>query len=247
MAGLHVAGFFRALGSAFDCLGAAMIGVLALPSEIIKADLKKARRSLSGTAQDNASGGGQLKREFEEWLDECVNSVGPKNWLDWVLGMRNMYVHRGRRYQLISVKVDAPILGPDELPIPIQHHRLQLPNDPDRSDVEVFLDTKGVPILAEYADVSIDGAFRSAADLAKQVSSRLLRCWERRRKEPDLLTQPKEQWPKDPELRTPFSGFGHAEAPFNPSSMTSNPAWHRRLLAASLDAENRGRWDEFIK
>ena len=46
MAALHIAGFFRAVGSALDCLGGAIIGVLALPASILKADIDKAMSSL---------------------------------------------------------------------------------------------------------------------------------------------------------------------------------------------------------
>jgi len=38
LATMHVAGFFRALGSALDCLAATIIGVLPIPISIVKAD-----------------------------------------------------------------------------------------------------------------------------------------------------------------------------------------------------------------
>lgn len=48
---LHTAGFFRALGGALDCLGAAIIGVAALPEGILKSDFNIARRRLPQTAR----------------------------------------------------------------------------------------------------------------------------------------------------------------------------------------------------
>ena len=36
---MHICGFFRAIGSSLDCLGAAIIGVLALPNNLRKADI----------------------------------------------------------------------------------------------------------------------------------------------------------------------------------------------------------------
>lgn len=45
---LHASGFFRALVGAFDCLGAAIVGVAALPTGILKADLYTALETISG-------------------------------------------------------------------------------------------------------------------------------------------------------------------------------------------------------
>jgi len=46
LATLHAVGFFRAVVGALDCLGASIIGVLALPKNIQYADLKTARDAL---------------------------------------------------------------------------------------------------------------------------------------------------------------------------------------------------------
>ena len=245
MSKLHIGGLFRALGSALDCLGASIIGVLALPSEIVKADFKRARRALQKAVANDASKGGKLRQDFLSDLDEVIGSSGPDNWLEWVLGMRNTYVHRARRYQLVSVKIDAPLVGPDGNPFPVQTRRLQLPNDPERSDIEVFLDTSRDPILPEYVRTSVHGAFECTTELVRSSFVWLRNCWDQRRQDPQLLVQPRAQWPSHPRATTPFQGFGPAESPFDPGSLTANPAFLQRLRAASLDGTNRSRWAEF--
>ncbi len=46
LATLHVVGFFRAVASALDCLGACIVGVLALPERILRAGMPQARDAL---------------------------------------------------------------------------------------------------------------------------------------------------------------------------------------------------------
>ncbi len=45
LAALHISGFFRAVGSALDCLGAAIVGVVALPVSILRADVDRAQNA----------------------------------------------------------------------------------------------------------------------------------------------------------------------------------------------------------
>jgi hypothetical protein len=238
LAKLHVVGLFRALGSALDCLGATLIGALALPTDIVRADLKRARRVLSKQRDT-------LRTKFDALLHEAERAAGPENWLDWVVGMRNMYVHRPRRHQLYQVTIDAPLVHPDGRPIPVQHQHLQLPNDPERSDIEVLLDTSGFPVLEERALTSMHGAFDATDYLVKTACRGLRDLWERRRQEPELLEQPTEQWPHGVGDRTPFAGFAPGQSPFDPASLTSNAAFLTRLKAAALEDTVRHLWENF--
>jgi len=78
---LHVGGFLRAVGSALDCLGSTMIGVLALPTSILKGDLGIARRVLNDTPKGTPRQ--TLHIEFAEFLDEVIKNAGPDGWLEW--------------------------------------------------------------------------------------------------------------------------------------------------------------------
>jgi hypothetical protein len=57
--GLHICGFFRAIGSSLDCLGAAIVGVLALSTSLRRSDILKAESIL---ARINSSSPGYQPR-----------------------------------------------------------------------------------------------------------------------------------------------------------------------------------------
>lgn len=204
----------------------------------MKADLKKARRALS----EQHDG---LRTEFHALLEAAERTAGPDNWLDWVIGMRTMYVHRARRYQLYKVSVDAPLFDAAGTLVPVREQHLMLPNDPERSDIEVLLDKSGFPVLEERALTSMHGAFEATEYMVRTACQALGDAWAQRRRRPSSLEQPREQWPKGVGVRTPFAGFAPGESPFNPASLTSNLASLARLKAAALDRANRDRWDDF--
>jgi hypothetical protein len=96
---MHLAGFFRSIGSTFDCLAAVLIGVARIPASlqfadvgnILKLNLAKAAERIRTrpTVQD------QLWTEVRN-LVRSANDGPPEDWLDWTLQMRNALVHRGR-------------------------------------------------------------------------------------------------------------------------------------------------------
>lgn len=88
----HLAGVLRAWGSALDCVGGCIIGVAGLPSNLVKADLDTALKFLA-----KESPGDQVLTQLQADLQQAEAVAGPAGWRDWLLGMRNTYVHRGRR------------------------------------------------------------------------------------------------------------------------------------------------------
>ncbi len=63
--GLHICGFFRAIGSSLDCLGAAIVGALALSTSLRRSDILKAESIL---ARINASSPGtQMQSDFRDF------------------------------------------------------------------------------------------------------------------------------------------------------------------------------------
>jgi len=98
---MHVVGVVRALSGALDCLAGAVIGVSALPQDILRADFKKVQSGLQKMRDSPPPTlGRQRQDEFGKCLDDHVAPAGPKGWLDWMLAFRNMLVHRGRRVEL---------------------------------------------------------------------------------------------------------------------------------------------------
>jgi hypothetical protein len=79
---LHVAGCFRAIGSALDCLGGAIVGMLALPTDLLRASLRIARNELR-KVPSGQSPGAQLRIAFRTDLDDAIAAAGPEGWLDW--------------------------------------------------------------------------------------------------------------------------------------------------------------------
>jgi len=106
MATLHAVGFFRAVVGALDCLGASIIGVLALPENIQRADLKVARKALHSATHP-------LQSDFLVKLDRITSDAGPTGWMEWLTDYRNMVIHRGRRNHINQIfPRRPPVLGP---------------------------------------------------------------------------------------------------------------------------------------
>lgn len=186
MAALHITGFFRAVGSALDCLGGAIIGVLALPTSILKADIERATSALE-KVKNPVTDGEKVQVAFRTDLAALVASAGPTGWLPWTTDHRNMLVHRGRRLQPFRLeKRGATLLAADSSPIVLARAVRQLAQDPGLSDVEAFASI-GAPVLTEDSKVTLEGVMGSALALSETTSASLVQVWRRRRSEPALL------------------------------------------------------------
>jgi hypothetical protein len=112
LADLHQAGFFRAIGSAVDCLGATVIGVAGLSTNILRADIGKAFATAAKPNEPSA-----LAAEAHRLLCDARDAAGPAGWLSWAADYRNMLVHRARRLSLRQYTRRDSLLGPDGTPI----------------------------------------------------------------------------------------------------------------------------------
>ena len=68
----HLAGVLRAWGSALDCVGGCIIGVAGLPSNLVKADLDTALKSLAKESQGN-----QVLTQLQAGLQQAEAAAGP--------------------------------------------------------------------------------------------------------------------------------------------------------------------------
>ena len=197
---LHTLGVVRALSGSLDCTAGAIIGALALPSKILRADFVSVRKLLVKKAGvEPTDDGEKLQRDFAARLEELIARAGPSGWLDWVLAFRNMLVHRGRRIEIGQFVPRKPVLlDPDSEEVPRARVITHLPLDPWRSDVEVFLDTALSPVLTEDAQQTLQGVIASTRRLVDEIAVQLIEVWEWRRAHPELLRQPVEQWPDGP-------------------------------------------------
>lgn len=246
LAELHVAGFFRAVGSALDCLAATIVGVLALPIRILRTDLNEVRRRLAQLAQGTGASAEHVA--FANWFDGTAKTVGPAGWIEWSLEMRNMLVHRGRRLEPVFVSPIAPALVfPAGARLRVQH---LLPRDPGRQEIEVLRTTTN-PFdaqLSEHADDTLDGVYKSLRELIEATMDRLLDTWRHRRGNPGRIPQPlHDQWPDvTAGPATGFGGYHPHSVQLPPAGVIAlNPADARRLVAAAVDDANRQRWQTF--
>lgn len=215
LADLHAGGFLRAVGSAMDCLGGGIIGVLGVPEDLLKADLDRVRRWFKqGKAAQGSSFASRFFRNAGLALEAIITAAGPAGWASWTSDMRNMLVHRGRRYQM-GMFVPRKLGGVDARGLPkviteVVHH---LPSAPSHSDVEAMMATAGLdqptpppvsnlpadaPLLTEGAGVTFEGIFNSTTALVEGASALLLRAWMLRRADPAAVVQPREQWKNTP-------------------------------------------------
>lgn len=244
---LHYVGCARALAGALDCMAGTIIGVLALPQPILKADFGRTRGLLKKSATAAATEGERVQASFGLELERLVNAAGPDGWLDWALAFRNMLVHRGRRIELGTCVPRTPLLyGADGQPVPRVRAVTHLPRDPGRSDVEVFLQPSKTPILEEDAEQTLDGLRKSTKSLVEGAAQQLAEVWKWRRAHPNSLCQPKAQWPDGASSESiGFSGYVPGSFPYSPSTFFGDPIILQRLRAAALDDASRLQWMAF--
>jgi len=196
----NLTGIFRAFASALDCIGACIVGVAGLPTDIVKADLKKAFES-----SEKASVHSPRLQQLRTNLVEAESAAGPVGWVGWLLAMRNMLVHRGRRTFTCTAarQPDGHIDG----------FGLVLPRAPELTDVQAWVYAGG-QVASSFeapANLLLARLSESTSKYIEDVSRILLELWRERRSEPSLITQPKAQWkqPSDVLINPipPFNGF----------------------------------------
>jgi hypothetical protein len=248
---LHQVGVVRALSGALDCAAGTIIGVMALPLNILKADFLGVQRFFGRRSEAPRSAGEQLQERFSVQLAETVARVGPVGWLDWLLNFRNMLVHRGRRIEIGQFVPREPVLR-DARGRPIRRARVitHLPLEPDRSDIEVHLEPERHPVLTEDVRQTLEGSMQSVSALVEAVGEQLAAAWEWRREHPLELPQPRAQWPRTgndarPNQRPPFAGYAPGSYEYAPGMLSGHPNTMRRLLAAALMDHQREQWPRF--
>lgn len=244
---LHVAGMVRALAGALDCMAGSIIGVVAVRTRILRADFGVVRSARRKIAEKPATEGEIAQAAFAKELESLIASNGADGWLDWALAFRNVLVHRGRRIEIGQFVPRQPMLyGPDGKPVPRVRVVTQLPRDPGRSDVEVFLQPTDSPVLTEDAEQTLGGLLKSTTALVEAVAAELLDFWKWRKANPDKLPQPIAQWPNGVSAEaSSFAGYAPGSFQYSPSMMTTHPVVVQRMRAAALDDKARPQWKTF--
>jgi hypothetical protein len=250
---MHIVGMARALCAALDCLAGAVIGVAAIPTPILKADLGNIGRFFAKIGKGTTDGE-RTQVQFHANLNEVVATVGPDGWLDWALAFRNMLVHRGRRLENGQfVPKVPPLYGPDGQQLLRARRLTYLPRDPIRSDVEVWRESPtGLPnpldflVLTEDAAQTLGGLLDSTKAMINETAKLLIDIWKWRRDNPQILPQPAAQWPKGAATQTSvFQGYAPRSRELSPTTGTIHPIVSRRFHAAALDDASRAQWNTF--
>ena len=240
LATLHAVGFFRAVVGALDCLGASIVGVLALPKNIQYADFKITREALRNATHP-------IQLDFLVKLDQTILDAGPLGWVEWVTDFRNMVIHRGRRVHINQVIPRQPsLLGPTGRVIPRAMTAEHLPSDPCRSQIEAFLDNARTLVLTEHAESTMRGTLDSSVVVVRKLCAELVTAWKTRRGTPTLLNQPRANWAGSyPSRSTQFDGCRPGTLPFDPAMWVSHRDIERQFKSAALSDDLRHLWATF--
>jgi hypothetical protein len=253
---MHIAGAFRAMATALDCLAAVVVSVVGLRFALIRAswgpvmkDLQRLADS-SETEPAGMSRQGEFARQFLRVLDES----GPSGWLQWTLDLRNMVVHRARILTAHHVRVRGSGSGlqfPRDVAIGLIETPLALPARPDLSEVDAIrlLGDLSQLLMTEPGAVTTRSALKSTQHLVDGTCLLLATLWKERRADPKLIEQPATiQWPVLTEKSTAsFAGYDPRSLPFDPGLFWANQVTKLRFASAFLDDERIALWPGLIR
>lgn len=253
---MHIAGMVRALSAALDCLAGAIIGIVAIPTPILTADFGRKLWELFAKIRQGTTDGEKAQAAFVIEFNRVIVSAGPDGWLQWMLTFRNMLVHRGRRLESGQFVPKGPrLFGPDGEQIPRVRRLTHLPRNPGMSDVEVWRETPMTAVrnplealvLDEDAAQTLGGLLDSTKVTINETAKLLIDVWKWRRENPQILTQPRAQWPNGAAASpaSVFRGYAPRSRDLSSSVASTHPIVMQRFLAASLDDEHRQQWDTF--
>jgi hypothetical protein len=192
----NLTGSLRAFASALDNIGACIVGVAGLPLPIVKTDLRQAKEKLQKRAASSAR-----LRQLQADMNRAESAAGPTGWVPWLLAMRNMLVHRGRRIMTCSV-----IQGTSGQ---IEDFVLVLPRAPELTDIQgwVYAGGKINSTFEASADLFLERLSRSTCSYVEEAGKILLDLWQERKADPAFISQPSEQWREPSGLINPVPAF----------------------------------------
>lgn len=247
---MHEAGVARALSGALDCAAGSIIGVMALPRNILKADFMGVVLYMRNRKDWQQTQGHDYQRTFLADLNSIIDKAGPAGWFDWLLNFRNMLVHRGRRLEIGQFLPREPVLL-DGRGRPVLRARVvtHLPLQPERSDVDIHREPNLPPVLTEDSRQTLEGAMGSVRSLLGALAERLNAAWDWRKANPAVLPQPQQQWaevlPPAQGQAEGFGGYAPGSHPYEPEQLMSHPRIGHRMLAAALFDHQRAQWHNF--
>lgn len=228
---VHLAGVFRAVAHALDCLASVVVAVVDLPLDMKAAAWQRLRRH----HDRNPSA-------FTTAVFAEIDSVGPPCWLDWTIEMRNMLVHRPRVMSFGSFGViGADLYVPGVAPADRAHITQLLPRTPTGSAVEGLAASGlfGPTMLTEDGSATVERLIFTMQSLVESICSVSAREWERRRAAGDGQINAERQWPVVGTVLHPFEGFAPGSVRPTPDLMMTHGRFEHRARAAALFDDDR--------
>ncbi len=245
---MHIAGFFRAAGSALDCLAAVAIVILQAPLKVRRADANE----LGGLGKGKQRRAAASPSQVQEWDDfdaliAASRASSPVGWYEWAMDTRNAVIHRGRK---IRIFVQVPATGSYQLLVATDDQigammalgkfDLHLPRNPEAADMSDLILGASVSnaILAENAQITLRGVHENVVALIEASCAFLLRAWKAPRSGWNI---PGAAWELEPVAKAQqFGGFAGDTRLLTGDSMVINPVEGRRVEIAQRVRAARG-------
>lgn len=242
-ADMAVAGFFRGVGSALDCLAAVAIVVLRIPASPQYADVADLTR-LPVTVEKCSD---LPPEQLGAWRD-MIGLIDERNTagLAWALQARNLVVHRGRH-----VAMSFPRPNPTSL-IVVANNPRDIAQRRSRSDLYfrrwpwlpeaehiASSDTLGEQVLNEPASLTMAGIKTDLVELVEAVCGLLHRVWAELG-ETGKLRAPGSKWVLRPPPSIDFRGYAaHAQLPDQTELIMNSQTARRMMLGEHIRRRRR--------
>jgi hypothetical protein len=241
---MHLTGMVRALGSALDCLAAVAIGVLRIPRSLQRAGLPtlvmQLRDQLLGKGKSHSADQEKSWQQFYDQIQSAASSP-PVGWFDWLMGMRNLNVHRARltRVMLGRPKDEHPVLivfasEPIDL-VKDARFDLHLRKRPHLPDAQDFITAPKAEdlFLNETAQTTLFGVLHVTAVFLEDAAAFLLDAWRQISSQLSDFPSPATQWGLEPDTATPFDGIAPGSKNMDAyEQLRGHPELAKRLVIA---------------
>jgi hypothetical protein len=212
---MNTVGFFRAFGSALDCLAAVLIGAARIPMSLRFADMGGLARfspAATGNLVPRSVTGDQREAwaELSNLLDE-VRRREPAGWYVWGLEVRNAMLHRGRGVKAFLPRSTSRRLEVvTDTPLPallrFDYYLRKRPWLPDLLQL-ARAESAGNVWLHEPVQDTLRGLFECLGDMVAELATWALTQWARQA-EARTYSAPAVAWQRGGEPETEFAGFG---------------------------------------
>jgi hypothetical protein len=239
---MAVIGWSRAMGSALDCLGAVAVGVLRMPVSLTKASFRDIEQVATGKAMTAATRDQQRAWSDMHRLCEAHRAKPPSGWLEWLMDMRNLNVHRARQTHIQLQRIrdkhqpQAVVVTstPDEMLKMTARFDLHLRRRPNLADMQDFITSSTTTDLwiNETAATTLAGVGIAVNELTEEASQLLASWWRYTGKWSTVFPPPATKWALASPPWPSFEGVAPAARPFPIGQSHVGPLQQERLELA---------------